>query len=609
MNKLSKSLNLNISHLLNGYKNSTLTPTAVTEAVIQQIPYDNTDKSNIWIHKIPHDQIHARAKHLESAFNNKDDLASFFNQYPLYGIPFAIKDNMDVKDLLTTCACPGYEYIADKTAKCVDAALSKGAILIGKTNMDQFATGLNGTRSPFGTPVNSINNKLIPGGSSSGSAVSVSSNLVSFSLGTDTAGSGRVPAAMNNIFGIKPSLNIISTEGIVPACKSLDCCSIFANNLYDSFIVLNSIKNEDQALYHTVNSDKKMKFGIPKNILNEKYINEYFCGDLKYFNCYKQAIDNMDGECVEIEFDAFFEVAQLLYDGPWVTERLCALPFMSDDAVCDKMDGLNETVRGIIGNAKTQTAKNCFDSFYKLESIKSRIQESIWNEFELDFLCIPTIPTSYTVDEVLKDPVTLNSNLGKYTNFVNLLDFCAIAMPVDMIQSDDGNIPFGVTLVGQNRNDLNLMLYANQIGGDNDILNEIYNNHATIYKLCVCGAHMSGGTLNYQLKERNAKLFKKVKAAPNTYEMYSIDNDVKPGLVKIENDKNVEIEMEIWSFKSAESYADFIAKCIKEPLCIGDVRLNDNTHCKGFLMQSFAINAGTNITEYGSWRNYKKSKL
>ena len=611
-----RALNLSVSHLRNGYKRNTYTPSTIARSVIQSIRLSE-EHDNVWIHRIRSVDIMRRAAHLEATYDafNKDNAGSFFEQYPLYGVPFAVKDNMDVASLPTTCACPGYSYIAANTAKCVANALSKGGILVGKTNLDQFATGLNGTRSAYGTPINALNAQLIPGGSSSGSAVAVASDLVSFSLGTDTAGSGRVPAAMNGILGLKPSHGVLSTDGIVPACKSLDCASIFTKNVEDGFIVLHSIKEKEPELRHTVGREAYrngvFRFGVPRNICDESFVDTYFEGDRAYLKCFQDALATMKqrfprSECVEVDFEPLFEVARLLYDGPWVAERLCALPFMADDAACDAMDGLDPTVRAIISGAAKISATKCFDSFSKLQRIAKGIEAEVWNRLDLDFLCVPSIPTTYTVDEVRADPLRLNSKLGRYTNFVNLLDLCAVAMPWQRIDDAEaeGVRPFGLTLIAQKNEDLNLMLYCSLIANEQETLFD--DVPSTVYKLCVCGAHLSDGPLNYQLRDRGAKLFEKVKAAPNAYEMYAMQGDKKPGMVKQDNDKNVEIEMEIWCFRTASEYADFIANCVASPLCIGDVQLNDGRACKGFLMESHGIKPDTpNITRFGGWANYK----
>ena len=286
MNRVAKSLNLNVSYLINGYRQNIFTPTIITQNIIKTLESKQND--NTFIYKLPPSSITHRAEELEEIYKSTDaSSANFFNQYPLYGIPFAVKDNIDVVNLPTTCACPGYEYIATETALCVQTALNKGGILIGKTNLDQFATGLNGTRTAYGTPTNSINPDLIPGGSSSGSAVAVADEIVSFSFGTDTAGSGRVPACMNGIYGIKPSKDIISTKGVVPACKSLDCTSVFTRNIRDAFIVLDAVKCDEPELYHIIPNTRIQSQSIPYFSLNHlrdflqfiKTIKTIFCTD------------------------------------------------------------------------------------------------------------------------------------------------------------------------------------------------------------------------------------------------------------------------------------------------------------------------------------------
>jgi len=382
---------------------------------------------NVWIHVIPKEEVLRKVEAL-SRLQNKHDL-------PLYGIPYAVKDNIDVAGVPTTAACEKFSYIPEESADVVKKFDAAGAIMIGKTNLDQFATGLVGTRSPYGAVKNSFNPKYIAGGSSAGSAVAVSLGMAGFSLGTDTAGSGRVPAGFNNLFGLKPTKKIISTKGVVPACRSLDCVSIFALNSEDAAILFDISKDistpESKRIDHVPTS---LTYAIPR----KEYLN--FSGNTEYEQLYHQALDKFQqvgGKCVEIDFFPFLETAALLYEGPWVAERLAAIK----DFFESHSDSMLSETRAIIGGAKKFTAVDAFQSFYKLDDLKARIAQ-IMNG--IDLIVVPTTPTIYTIDEINHEPYTLNKNLGYYTNFVNLLDFCALAVP-NGFQSN--GLPMGVTLI------------------------------------------------------------------------------------------------------------------------------------------------------------------
>ena len=366
--------------------------------------------------------------------------------------------------------------------------------------MDQFATGLVGTRSPYGVPRNKFNEKLIPGGSSSGSGTAVSHGLCTFSLGTDTAGSGRVPAGLNNLIGFKPSKNLLSTDGVLPACKSLDCVSIFANNINDArYIFTNIIENETivterskklqskmeilsshQALNNGYGNGNGYTVGIPKNILDnsQETVDYYFCGNFEYAEKYAEMIETVQrnintsggsgnnrnrnrnrNRIVEVDFEQFFTVGKLLYEHPWVAERLAALPFFDDEEKWDNMKGLDPTVREIISKTRNYNynATQVFSASYTLQELRRNIETNIWDKYNLDILCVPTIPRSYTIDEINKDAIKCNSNLGRYTNFVNLLDLCAIVIPTRLIEYDTYKEPCSVTLISRKFNDLKIM--------------------------------------------------------------------------------------------------------------------------------------------------------
>lgn len=393
---------------------------------------------HIWIHVASREMVLRRVRYLESL----GDTMSM----PLFGIPFAVKDNIDVAGMPTTAACKEYAYTPKKSAEAVRRLEEAGAICIGKTNLDQFATGLVGTRSPYGIVKNSINPDYISGGSSSGSAVAVALGMVSFALGTDTAGSGRVPAGFNNIVGLKPTKGLVSTNGVVPACKSLDCVSVFTLNNEDAQTVFEVI-SEIGTSQLNIHDFESFDFAVPE----KKYLS--FSGNKDYEFLYYQAIGkliNAGGVIHEIDFSPFLETAELLYEGPWVAERLAAIK----DFFESNPNALLMETKKIIEGARDYSAVDTFLSLYKLDELKAKSMKEL-NGF--DFLFVPTTPTIYKIEEILDEPFSLNKNLGYYTNFVNLLDLSAVAVPNGF---GPDKLPMGVTLIGPAHQDLQLLKFA-----------------------------------------------------------------------------------------------------------------------------------------------------
>ena len=424
-------MNLNISHLKQQYQSGKLTPTSLVKQLHEKLNAE-AGEHNIWISRLSINEMLAYAEKLESQETKN---------LPLYGIPFAIKDNIDLAGTPTTAGCVEYAYTPEKSAAVVQKLIDAGAIPIGKTNLDQFATGLVGTRSPYGACKNSINPAYISGGSSAGSAVSVALRLASFSLGTDTAGSGRVPAAFNNLVGVKPSLGLVSTSGVVPACRTLDCVSIFANNAADAESVLAVAQGFDEMDAYSrqipQNAVAPFKasftFGVPRA---EQF--EFF-GNVETPSLFKQAITKLEsigGKSVEIDFAPFLQTARLLYEGPWVAERYAAI----QDFFETKPETIFPVTQQIIGDALKFSAADTFNVFYKLKALQRKAAK-VWQD--VDVILTPTASTIYTIDEVNANPVQTNSNLGYYTNFMNLLDLAAIAVPAGF---QTNNLPFGVTL-------------------------------------------------------------------------------------------------------------------------------------------------------------------
>ncbi len=436
-------MNLQISHLRNLYLPGKLTPIDLVKQLDTEIGDDNS--RNIWIQRLTLAEMLAYAQKLEG-----QDIASL----PLYGIPFAIKDNIDLANIPTTAACPEYAYTPTKSATVVQKLIDAGAIPIGKTNLDQFATGLVGTRSPYGAVKNSFDPEYISGGSSAGSAVAVALGMASFSLGTDTAGSGRVPAAFNNLIGHKPTCGLLSTQGVVPACRTLDCVSIFALTASDAATVLESAQGFDAEDAYSRKAGSAITalsthftFGVPK--LEQLAFFENPETPTLFQQSIKQ-LEAIGGKAVEIDFQPFLETARLLYEGPWVAERYAAIREFFET----KPDAIFPVTKLIIGGAVKFNAVDTFNAYYKLKALQ-RKSEAIWND--IDVMVTPTAGTIYKIAEVNAETVVCNSNLGYYTNFMNLLDLSATAVPTGF---QENGLPFGITLCAPAFKDTQLLQLA-----------------------------------------------------------------------------------------------------------------------------------------------------
>jgi allophanate hydrolase len=532
---------------------------------------------------------------------------------PLYGVPFAVKDNIDVAGLPTTCACPDFAYTPGRSATVVQQLEAAGAVLIGKTNMDQFATGLVGTRSPYGIPSCVFSDAHISGGSSSGSAVAVASGLVSFSLGTDTAGSGRVPAGFNNIIGLKPTKGLISARGVVPACRTQDVVSVFAATVGDAHRVLRIAGAFDAEDAYSRRASRpvspealpaQFRFGVPKD-------GPDFLGDgaaAALFDETAARLGSLGGERVEIDFAPFREVARLLYDGPWVAERLAAI----DDFARTRPEAMNEVVRAIICGADKIDAVSGFKAFYRLAEL-TRAAEAEWAK--MDVMLLPTAGTIYTIAEVLADPIRLNSNLGLTTNFVNLMDLSALAVPAGFRAN---GLPFGVTLLARAFEDGKLATLGDALhralpdarmgatGLSLPTASIIAPPKSDQYRVAVVGAHLTGQPLNGQLVERHARLIETARTAAG-YSFYALPGTVppKPGLV-FDGKGSGGIEVEVWEMDAA-GFGSFVG-LIPAPLGIGTVALADGSSVKCFLCEAHAIAGAEDITGFGGWRAFMASK-
>jgi allophanate hydrolase len=593
-------LNSTIAGLSEHYKNQDFSPRELVEYLLT---LEVEDSHNIWITRLNLAQLEPYLVNLEHI-----SPASL----PLYGVPFAIKDNIDLKSIDTTAGCETYRYQASDHANVVKHLIEAGAIPMGKTNLDQFATGLVGVRSPFGACKNAFNPDYISGGSSSGSAVATAIGLVSFALGTDTAGSGRVPAAFNNLIGVKPSRGLISCSGVVPACQSLDCVSIFALTVDDANQVLSIAEGFDaKDPYSRENTfdNKSRRYGqlktpIKLGIPASKNLN--FFGDIDAQQLFNKAIDDLRQtgyEVLEVDIQPLINAAKLLYQGPWVVERYIAI----ENLINDKPEALLPVIENIIGKGREFSGIDTFKAFYQLQHYK---QQSELLFSYIDSLVTPTAPTCYTIAEVESDPINLNSRLGTYTNFMNLLDLSSIALPAGFFPSGVG---FGITLQAPAFQDRLLLSLANSLCEDKNMMMGATNHPMPssafssefsqhYVDLVVCGAHLEGMPLNWQLTERQA-IKQYSTSTATSYRLYAMQ-DGRPALFRDEQ-HGAGIEVEVWRLPK-DQFGSFVAD-IPGPLGIGKVELTDGKWLPSFIAEPRALISAKDISHFQGWRNYIKS--
>ncbi|MEP7244616.1 MAG: allophanate hydrolase [Gammaproteobacteria bacterium] len=633
---------LAVSELQEGYRAKRFTVTQVMEKVLARI--EAAPHRNVWIKRLDEARVMAYARALD---------AKPPESLPLYGVPFAIKDNIDLEGIATTAGCPDFAYTPGASATVVQRLIHAGAIPVGKTNLDQFATGLVGTRSPYGACMNASHPEFISGGSSSGSAVAVALGLVSFSLGTDTAGSGRIPAGFNNIIGLKPTCGRLSTTGVVPACRSIDCVSIFSltaddagrvaavAGAYDAADVYSREQPESGvstagwsgSRQATTNPSTAsgvdellsapavaFRFGVPRADQLE------FFGDAEYARLFGESLRKLEalgGERVEIDFAPFRAAARLLYDGAWIAERYVAV----GEFIESKPLSVYPITLQLIAASRDLSAADAFRSQHRLMEAK-RAATQAWGD--IDVLVTPTAGTIYRIAEVDADPIRLNSTLGFYTNFVNFLDLAAVALPAGF--RGDG-VPFGITLVGQAWSDSQLLALADRVhrasvdragsrdvaipeGGDpawREAAEAVSAKHVQEPKaaperisVAVCGAHLEGLPLNHQLTSRGAALVRRARTAPS-YRFYALPGGppFRPGLIRVA-EGGAPIDVEVWSVPS-DQFGSFVAG-IPAPLGIGKVDLEDGERVSGFICETQGVEGAEDITALGSWRAYLKSK-
>jgi allophanate hydrolase len=591
-------MHMDLGSLRAAYLARRLQPRQVVQEVLTRIARHADNP--IWIARLDETALHARAAELAAC-----DPAAL----PLYGIPFAVKDNIDLAGLPTTAACPAFAYRPGASAAVVQKLIDAGAIAIGKSNLDQFATGLVGTRSPYGSVRNSFDARYLAGGSSSGSAVAVALGQVSFALGTDTAGSGRVPAAFNNLVGYKPTLGLMSTRGMVPACRTLDAISILALTAGDAASVAQAMRGYDRndpwsrpALPTRGGWSQRPapRIGVPRPAQRE------FFGNSEYARLFARSVERaaaLGASVLEVDIAPLLDAARLLYEGPWVAERY----LVARELLQASPDALHPVTRRIIETGGKASAADAFAARYRLQEDAAAARD-IWSS--VDALLLPTAGTHFTIEEDRTEPLARNSQLGYYTNFVNLLDLAAIAVPAGFTAA---GLPFGVTLLAPAWQDEDLLAWGGRLhqaaGGTPGATGQSWPEEGIApdapggtIDIAVCGAHLSGLPLNYQLTERGAWLQAATRTAPE-YRLYALPGGPpeRPGLVRTASG-GTGIEIEIW--RMPEEHAASFLRGIRSPLGIGRVRVADGSEVCGFVCETVATDQARDISEFGGWRTW-----
>ncbi len=554
------------------------------------------ERPEVWISRFSESHIRDTAARIDEDVAAGADL-------PLAGLTFAVKDNIDVAGLATTAACPDFSYQPDVDAPAVQALRQAGAICIGKTNLDQFATGLVGTRSPYGAVRNAWHPERISGGSSSGSAVAVALGLVDVALGTDTAGSGRVPAALNGIVGFKATYGLVSTQGVVPACYSFDCVTVFAAD-----VTLASRAMAVMAGPGGIAPDRRqfpphapLGSNDPPIVARPSLaqLPELSASRLAAYEAALEHLHQMGCTLVDIDLAPFLEAGQLLYQGAFVAERYEAV----GEWMSSHPGHLDPTVSSIILGAASLPAHRLAADIRRLAGLKAKVMAE-WRRVGADSLVLPTVPIHPTLAEVAADPIGTNTALGRYTTFLNLLDLCAVAVPFGTC---DG-LPHGVSCIGPAFSDSVQMQMAQKFessGADPSTGGHKPGLGTQAVRLAVVGAHLSGQPLNHQLTQRGGRLVGPA-ATSATYRLFALDTQPpKPGLIRV-SDGGASIALEVWELPPS-GFADFVDS-LPSPMAIGTLDLSDGSQVTGFLCEPIAIEGARDISEFGGWRNYLASR-
>jgi len=569
------------------------TAEAVAREALDRVRAYERIQPQVWITRLDDAAVIAAAQAVDRRVASGEAL-------PLAGVPFAVKDNIDVEGLPTTAACPAFAYRPERTATVVQRLTGAGAVLVGKTNLDQFATGLVGARSPYGACANVYNRDYVSGGSSAGSAVAVAAGLVAFALGTDTAGSGRVPAAFNHLVGLKPTKGRWSAAGVVPACRTLDCVTVLTSTAEDAARIDAVVAGFDAEDDYSRRSPEtlpaqvpaRFRFGLPRPDQLEWFSDSQ---SARLFAAAVERVKAMGGTPVEIDYAPLQAAAELLYQGPWVAERTAA----ALQLLTTRPETIHPVVRGILEGGFRIGAVEAFQGEYRLRALQRRA-EALWDQ--IDVLLLPTTATTYRIREVLAQPLALNANLGRYTNFVNLLDMSAIALPAGFRDNATG---FGVTFIGPAFADQALLDLARRYEEIAPMPEPPPLDTTGVpgrVKLAVVGAHLAAMPLHWQLTSRDATLVRRCKTAP-AYKLYAMANTTppKPALVHV-GEGGAAIEIEVYEL-GVEAFGSFVAE-VPAPLAIGTVTLDDGTEVKGFVAEPRALDGAKDITALGGWRAY-----
>ncbi|HAV2124933.1 TPA: allophanate hydrolase [Enterobacter cloacae] len=586
---------LRLDVLAQAYRSGQLRPRAVILALRERALALNPE-FNAFIYLLTPDELEPYLAALDGV-----DPASL----PLYGVPFAIKDNIDLAGIETTAACPAFAYRAEQDATIVSQLIALGAVPLGKTNLDQFATGLNGTRSPFGACRNSVHPEYPSGGSSAGSSLAVALGLASFALGTDTAGSGRVPASLNNLVGLKATKGLISTAGVVPACRTLDCVTFFnstaaeasqllaltaTKDAHDDYSRANPSWNGAQAFGVPAAG---FRFGVPDTL-------EFLgCAESEaLYHTAKERLIALGGVPVTIDFSPFLAAAKLLYDGPWVAERY----HVAGALIEQQPDAVLPVIRNVLQKAPAMSAVAAFEAQYQLQAYKSECDAILVG---LECVLTPTYPRPVSLAELAEEPVKRNSELGLYTNFMNLLDYAAVAVPAGFMAN---GLPSGITLFGRAFTDQYLLSLADALQrhqmltlpGGREMQGDAPASTATDDRLhlVVCGAHLDGLALNHQLRQRGATYVEATTSAPH-YRLFALADGKRPGMVRA-TEQGSAIAVEVWALPHSE-VGSFLAG-IPAPLGLGKVELQDGRWLTGFICEEAGLEGAQEITRFGGWR-------
>ncbi|SEO66401.1 allophanate hydrolase [Actinacidiphila rubida] len=520
-------------------------------------------RPELWIGLRPQEDAEAEARGIDARRAAGDAL-------PLAGTVLAVKGNIDVAGLPTTAGCPSFGRLPERDAPAVAALRAAGATVLGTTNMDQFATGLVGTRSPYGAVHSATDADRVAGGSSSGSAVAVALGIADLALGTDTAGSGRVPAAFNGVVGVKPTRGLVPTEGVVPACASLDCVSVFARTLPEA--------RRAVALLAGPAAPARRPGPWRVAVASAAALGELAPGWQEAYEAACARLAAAGARLRTLDLTPFTEAAALLYEGAFVAERYAAVGAFVESGAAD----LDPTVAGIVTAARDVPAYRLFADRQRLAALHARAMTELG---DADALLLPTAPEHPTLAQVAADPVGVNARLGRFTNSTNLLDLCAVAVPAGEV----GGLPFGVMLLGRAHCDERVA----------DVAALLEPPH----RVAVVGAHLSGQPLNHQLVALGARLAATTATAP-AYRLYALATEPpKPGLVRAAG--GARVEAEVWELPASALGA--LTAAVPPPMALGGVELADGTWLPGFLCTPGALDGARDITAHGGWRAYLAS--